>query len=843
MQRLPLPIDEVLPALVEALHGHASAVLQAPTGAGKTTRVPPALLDAGLAGQGQILLVEPRRLAARAAARRIAAERGQRLGDEIGYHVRFDRQAGPGTRVLAVTEGILLRRLLDDPFLETAGIVLFDEFHERSLSSDLALGMTRLIQQTVRPELRIVVMSATLDTGAAAAYLGGCPVVRSEGRLFPVDIRYRPRSLRTPWPVAAANAAIELAAETPGDLLVFLPGWGEIRHARKQLDAFAAEHDIAVLPLHGELSPEEQDAALAPGSRRKIVLATNVAETSVTVEGVSGVVDTGLARQLHFDARLGLDRLQLAPIAQTSAEQRAGRAGRQQPGVCVRLWSEASHRQRPQATLPEIRRVDLAAAVLQLLCFGEAEIERFPWFEAPRPESVAQALGLLERLGAVQRRAVTALGRALARLPVHPRLGRMLIEGWRLGHAEGAALAAALLSERDPFPISSDTAQSAAPRSCELHDRLDALEAFAGKRGAPPGLHRPTAQTILRAREQALRELRSALKSADLARGVGQTSADEALGRALLAGFPDRVVKRRPNDPRRGVMVGGRGVRLPPRCPVTHSELFLALDVEDRPAEALVRLAATVRREWLAAEHLGEVQELSFDEPSERVIAKRQLRYFDLVLEEALAPAARGERAAQVLLEAASARLERTLPAPDSPAGAYLVRLRCLRQWLPDAGLPAFDHAELQALLPPLCAGRRSLAELREAPWIDALQQTLTPPLIHLLEREAPARLEVPSGSRIALQYEEGRPPVLAVRIQELFGLAETPRIAAGRVRVLLHLLGPNYRPQQVTEDLASFWANVYPRIRKELRARYPKHAWPEDPLRAAAEHRPRRKR
>ncbi len=386
----PLPIDPILPEVIAALHRQPCLVVRAPTGAGKTTRVPPALLDAGVAVGRRVLLLEPRRVAARAAARRMAMERGGRLGDEVGYQVRFDRQYGPQTRLLVVTPGVLLRLLQDDPFLESTGAVVFDEFHERGLESDLALGMVRLIQQTVRPELRIVVMSATLAVDAISVYLGGCPVVAGEGRQYPVEIRHEPRPEHRPWPAAAAQAAERLLDQTDGDLLVFLPGMQEIRQAARHLEAVAAERDVAVLPLHGDLPAEQQDAALAPQGRRKIVLATNVAETSVTVEGVAGVVDTGLARTLTFDPGVGLDRLRLTPISRASADQRAGRAGRTRPGVCVRLWSAASQRGRPEQTEPEIRRVDLAGAVLQLLCMGEANVARFPWLEPPPEATVAR---------------------------------------------------------------------------------------------------------------------------------------------------------------------------------------------------------------------------------------------------------------------------------------------------------------------------------------------------------------------------------------------------------------------------------------------------------------------
>jgi ATP-dependent helicase HrpB len=421
-----MPIDAVLPELLAALKKQPNVVLRAPTGAGKTTRVPPALMDAGL---GRVIVLEPRRLAARAAARRMAAERGERLGDDIGYQVRFERQAGPRTRLLVVTPGILLRLFHAEPFLDSVGTLVFDEFHERSLDGDLALGLARLLQQTVRPELRLVVMSATLGVEAVAAYLGNCPVITSAGRLHPIEIVYAPRSLQQPWPEAAARATEQVLTQTDGDVLVFLPGMQEIRQTARAL----AHLDVLVLPLHGDLPAEEQDRALAPQPRRKVVLATNVAETSVTVEGISAVVDTGLARQLVFDPPVGMDRLDLVPIARDAAEQRAGRAGRTRPGVCVRLWSEASHRQRAERTEPEIRRVDLAGALLQLFCLGESAVERFPWLEPPRPETVAHALELLHHLGALRGQALTDVGRALARLPVQPRLGRLLLEGQRLG--------------------------------------------------------------------------------------------------------------------------------------------------------------------------------------------------------------------------------------------------------------------------------------------------------------------------------------------------------------------------------------------------------------------------
>jgi ATP-dependent helicase HrpB len=859
--RDPLPIDAVLPELLAKLNTHGAAVLRAPTGAGKTTRVPPALVESGLAGR--VLLLEPRRVAARAAARRMAFEHGSPLGEVFGYQVRFDRKAGPRTRVLAVTPGVLLRFLHDDPYLESAAAVVFDEFHERGLESDLALGLVRLIRQTVRPDLRLVVMSATIDPGPVSAYLGDCPAVTSEGRTFPVEVRYRTKRPEVGWPEAAATAVRDVLGETDGDVLVFLPGLREIRRTADELEPLTAE-GVAVLPLHGDLPPEQQDRALQQLDRRKVVLATNVAETSVTVEGVTAVVDTGLARQMEFDPSVGMDRLRLVPIARASADQRAGRAGRTRPGVCMRLWDEASQRSRPEQTEPEIRRVDLGGAVLQLLALGESDVGQFPWFDPPRPEAVRQAVELLRLLGAVTGGGLTQVGQAMARLPVHPRAGRLLIEGQRLGQPDRAALVAALLAERDPFVREFDAGppvRTAPPTTSDVLDRAEALEAFeaTGRLDGPLGrLHRGGARAVLQARDQ-LRRLLASLPSPLGGEGPGvrgkqptshpnpppqggREQQDEALLRSLFAAYPDRLARRRGPGDRRSRMVGGRGVRLAPTSGVDEPELFVCVDVDAGGAESLVRLASAVRRDWLPADRLTTATEVAFDEQTGRIAARKQTKFEDLVLDDTPAHVADEDEASRVLAAAAAERLDRVLPPADSPAGEFRTRVLCLRGWMPELGLPTFEDADLRPLLEQLCRGLRSLEQVRNGPWLDAVKGMLTYQQLQAAEREAPERIAVPSGSRIAVRYGLGRPPVLAARIQELFGLTETPRVAGGLVKVLLHLLAPNYRPQQVTDDLASFWATGYPQVRKELRARYPRHAWPEDPLTAEAVRGPKRK-
>ena len=829
----PLPIDAVLAPLVESLKTHSTVVLQAPAGAGKTSRVPLALLDSPLDIRGQIVLLQPRRLAARAAAARLADERGCRLGAEIGYQVRFDRQATSATRVLAVTDGIFVRMLEDDPLLESIGAVIFDEFHERSLNTDLALALVRKVQTEVRPELRIVVMSATLAAEPVARYLGECPIVRSEGRLFPVAVEYLRYPLQTALPPAVAAAISQALDASPGDVLAFLPGVGEIRQTARALEGLAEAGNLDIRQLYGDLPLAEQQAVLLPGQRRKVVLSTNVAETSLTIEGVTAVVDSGLARVQRVDPGLGLNRLEIERISRASAEQRAGRAGRTAPGVCFRLWTEREQHALAEHDTPEILRVDLAAAVLELLCWGENDPAAFGWYEPPPAQAVEQAMALLRRLGALKERRMTPLGRQMARLPVHPRIARMLVEGHRHGQLARVALAAALLSERDPFRRSRDEPCRHVSDS-DVLDRLGALEAFerSGRRdGAAGRLDSAPARFILKARDQFRRLAEQECGRA----GSVKIDPDEAVGRSLLAGFSDRIARRREPGSQRAVMLGGRGVRLAKSSAVTQAELFVCVEIEEvGGSEAWVRQASAVERSWLDAEQLSVGVDVEFDPLRERVVALRRTRLEDLVLSEAPTSLPPGHDASELLAREAAARLDRSLRL-DEAADRLLARIRCLREWLPELELPDFGTEPLRAILPSLCIGRQSFDELRKAPAVDAIKAMLTPVQLQALNREAPERLEVPSGSFLPLVYEPGKPPVLAVRIQEVFGWRQTPRIARGRAAVLLHLLAPNMRPQQITGDLESFWRNGYPEVRKELKRRYPKHAWPEDPWTATA--------
>jgi ATP-dependent helicase HrpB len=850
---LPLPIDEALPQLLAALEGSANAVLRAPAGAGKTTRVPPALLEHGRV-QGRLVMLEPRRIAARAAARRIAEERGWEVGREVGYQVRFERRATRDTHLLVVTEGILVQMLQADPFLDGVGALVFDEVHERSLFTDLALAMARRVQREARPELRLLAMSATLEAVPLAAFLGDCPVVESAGRLFPVEVAYLERPDERPLAAQIAAGVRRALAAIEGDVLVFLPGVGEIRAAEEALAPFAAERGFSVTPLYGDLPAEQQDAALRPLGRRKVVLATNVAESSVTVDGVRAVVDSGLARTLRYDAGSGLDRLVLGRISRASSDQRCGRAGRQAPGWCLRLWTAHEQRGLVPFERPEIARVDLAWPALQLLAWGERDLTGFGWLEPPDPAALARALDLLAGLGALEGGHVTALGQSLARFPLHPRLARLLVGGARRGVLHESALAAALLSERDPFRAPrqhgrpSELGSRRTSSRSDVLDRVEALAAFS--RRHPAGDELPlqpgAARQTLRAAEQ-LESMAGRLldgPTADSAEAPHVDPADALLA-ALAEAYPDRIARRREPGSPRAVMVGGKGLRLAPSSAVVEEELFAAVDLdagrEGPQSEAWVRLASGVKREWLAA-GTTTLDELTFDGERERVVAFRRTRFADLVLDEREVPVRDATAAAELLSTAAATDLSRALPLDQPETAGLLTRLQCLREWRPELDLPACDAAALRELLPALCAGRRSFAELRQVPLAEVLLGTLSHRQREALAREAPERLVVPSGSAIRLRYEPGRPPVLAARIQELFGLAETPRVAGGRVPVLLHLLAPNQRPQQVTDDLASFWRTTYREVRRELAGRYPKHAWPEDPLAAAPQRGPRRR-
>ncbi len=847
---IPLPIDAILPDVVSTLRDQTGLVIVAAPGAGKTTRVPPAIRKApGLLPPDQsILVLQPRRIAARATAARIAEEQGWTLGREVGYHVRFDHRASKNTRLMVLTEGILSRLLLDDPFLESVGAVVLDEFHERSLHTDLAIALLREIQESVRPDLRLIVMSATLDAEPVSRFLGRAPILRAESRPHPVAIEYLPAPASTPLPQRVRSAVRHAMDQNddPGDVLVFLPGAEEIRRCADQLADLAHDRNWLVLPLHGSLPADDQDRALRPADRPKIVLATNVAETSLTIEGVRTVIDSGLARQASHDPSRGVDRLQLVRISKASAAQRAGRAGRTGPGRCLRLWETRDERGMPEFETPEIRRVDLASTLLLLHSWGAADPRRFPWYESPPEDALDGAESLLVRLDALEGHPprLTETGRALLGLPLHPRLGRLLLAADHLGDPRSGATLAALLSEKDvllPTDRAPGRNEPAHRGESDLLPRLDRFEEAEASRFAgslrSAGIDPHAARRVAAARDQFLRALPHPRNQG------AEPLPDETLLWLLLLAYPDRVVRRRPNDPSAGVMVGGRGVRLDSSSIVREAPFFLALDPRDddraRARELRVRLASAIQPEWLDSLYPGALTRervVRVDEDRERVVGAVVERGGDLVLREsphaAVDPTEGTERLADWLFP----RLVEFVRQREG-AAAWLDRLEALRTWRPDLDVPAFDAESLREILLQDAPGALSTADLDRLPWPSLLRRRLGHAHAQQMDALAPETITVPTGNRIRLQYHaDGRPPVLAVRLQELFGLRETPSVAGGQVAVLLHLLGPNFRPVQVTSDLSSFWANTYAQVRKELRARYPRHSWPEDPLNAAPE-------
>ncbi|MFT5287129.1 MAG: ATP-dependent helicase HrpB [Planctomycetota bacterium] len=840
-----LPIDDVLAELCEAVRANQAVLLRAPTGAGKTTRVPGALLDAGLAGNGEVIVLEPRRLAARAAARRTASERNAKLGGEVGYQVRFDSKRSRDTRITFVTEGLFLRRLQGDPFLEGVGLVIFDEFHERNLDGDLSLALARRVQLDVREDLKLVVMSATLNTGPLLEFLGQPPLVESQGRSYPVEIEYlsgRQVAERGGPSSETVRDGIRRALDsTTGNVLVFHPGVGEIKRTASLIDSAMQQAGIQLFQLYGDQSPEEQDRALKVQSTRAVYLATNVAETSLTLPNITAVVDTGLSRTLKHDPSRGLNQLTLGPISNASAQQRAGRAGRTAPGRCLRLWTEHEDRTRPPEEEPEVRRVDVAGALLELIAFGESTPTSFPWFEAPPQAAIEVALKLLVNIGAIELGAsgkcrLLEIGKQISKLPLHPRLARLLVEGATTGVSFEAATCAAMLSERSPFKRGARVRHSSTSHfDSDLVDQLHALMEFEDSGRRDGDLNPVAARNLLRVRDQLLRSIER-----DKRGGRQAVNPDEAIARALLCAYPDRLARRRAAGDERALLIDGRGVRVARESSVKAAELFICIDAFAGARETIVSHASEVRREWLDKTKIHTEVSLAFDQESLRVVAQQITRFGTLELDSRPATLKRCAASTQALVDAAALDLERALPLRDKEFINLVARIHCLNEWMPDLELPRIDDAFLIELLPQLCGDKLSFAELDRAPLKDAVQSALDWKQLEALNRHAPERITVPSGNNIRLTYEEGRPPILAARIQELFGMQSTPRIAGGRVTLLMHLLAPNMRPQQVTDDLESFWKTTYGEVRKDLRRRYPKHDWPENPLTAKARQRRR---
>lgn len=768
-----LPIDHILHKINESLARHPCLLIEAAPGAGKTTRAPVTLLNMVA---GEVIVLEPRRIAARLAARRVSSELGEEVGTTVGYQVRFEEAVGPSTRLRFVTEGVLLRRLLSDPELKGVDAVVLDEFHERHLESDLALALLKRLQQ-VRRDLLIVVMSATLDASPVAEYLSHCPVLRCPGRAFPLSIKHMQYSAEPLHRLVSDAVEMLMREGQTGDVLVFLPGIAEIRRSMRECESIALRHDLMILPLHGDLSPAEQDLVVSPASKRKLIMATNIAESSVTLEGVTAVVDSGLARFASYSAWTGLPTLHLGRVSKASAKQRAGRAGRTAPGQVVRLYAEEDYLRRPEHDVPEIMRSDLSQLCLTLRAMNIPDAQAIDWLDSPADIALQNANALLDRLGAVD-----GMAKRMARYPLPPRLSRIVVAASERGVGEDACIAAALLSSG---------------MRIERNDLLEAIE-------IPPD------RNLMRHIEQLRR----------VARPPGQLRHDDdALLLSVLAGFPDRVAKKRAGN--QVLMSNGASAELFGAEPTY--DFMVAVDAEDRKERALplIRMTARIEPEWLIDLFPDRVHERSavvWNETTQRVEAVSELLYDELVLQQSRDPQPDERTASEILARMAiEFGIERFV---DADA------LENLLARIEFAGLEA---PNIEKALSELCRGLRSFAELKQAAtdFIPLLEQQME---IHHLREAAPTSLKLKSGRQAKIHYGKAQQPWIASRLQDFFGMHQTPRIGTGKTPVVIHLLAPNQRAVQTTTDLAGFWDRLYPQLRRELMRRYPKHAWPERP-------------
>jgi ATP-dependent helicase HrpB len=825
-----LPIDSVLPEIRDALAGRVNLVLSAPPGAGKTTRVPPALLSCSWAttgeAQGRIILLQPRRLAARAAAQRMAELLGESVGETVGYRVRLDRRIGPRTRIESVTTGLFLRQLQGDPELKGVAAILFDEFHERALDGDLALALALESQASLRPDLRLIIMSATLDIAAIAALLPEAARVSSEGRIFPVATRHLgDPSARVNERIEdrVTKAVLQAIAEEPGDALVFLPGLAEIRRVQAALEDRLADKDFAVLPLHGDLPLAEQDLALKPDARgrRKIVLATSIAETSLTIDGIRLVIDSGQKRLPQFDPSTGMTRLATARVSLAAADQRRGRAGRTAPGICYRLWSEATERALAAYDPAEILSADLAPFALELGAWGTTDPRQLALLDPPPEAPLAQARDLLQRLGALDAsHRATPHGKAMAEIGTHPRLAHMMLKAKEQGRGSLACDLAALLSERDLVRGRAEDA--------DLRHRLDLLHGeVEGGRGADRG-----------ARERIRRSAEAWRKQLGIS--LDRNPERAAVGAIVALAYPDRLAQRR-GGPGQYRLSNGKGARVAETDPLAREDFLSVAALDGDRREARIFLAAPLTLAEIEADFedaIETVEVIGWNARVEAVEAKTERRLWSLVLEERALATPSGEAVVAAIVAGIRAMGLPVLPWTQE-IDAFRQRVAFLRAVEgTDSAWPDLSDAalleNLETWLAPYLAGITRRAHLPRVDLKAALEAAFDWKLKKRLDEAAPTHVTVPSGSRIAIDYSDPAAPVLAVRLQEMFGAVDTPRLAGGRVPLLLHLLSPARRPVQVTRDLASFWKNGYAAVRADLRGQYPKHSWPDDPLQAA---------
>ncbi|WP_288903359.1 ATP-dependent helicase HrpB [uncultured Sneathiella sp.] len=824
--RTGLPVVGILEDIASAFKSAPSAILQAAPGAGKTTLVPLYLLQMGLICDQKIIMLEPRRLAARAAARRMADLLGEDVGQTVGYRVRLDSQVSRQTRIEVVTEGILTRRLQADPELSGVGLIIFDEFHERSLQTDLGLVLVRQVQEILRDDLKLLLMSATIEGARLSSALGGAPIIKSDGRQFPVETRFLPRPSPKRIEHTAAAAVEQAVQEETGDILVFLPGTGEITRTEKLLMGSENLPDIMILPLYGNLPARDQDRAILPDpdGKRKIVLSTDIAETSLTIEGVRIVIDAGLARNPVFDPNSGMTALLTRRVSRASADQRRGRAGRQGPGICYRLWTAAEDRSLVEFASPEIMNADLSSLVLELVNWGVQDVNELAWMDAPPPGPYAQGRDMLVALGALDDAGkITGLGREIVKFPLHPRLAGMLLRAREIGAESLAADIAALLSERDILRRDREFPNS------DIRARLDILHAARKHKGKSGGFG--SVQQVLRVRNDLARRL-------SVKEGVQDNS---FIGQLLAFAYPDRIGELREGSELQYRLSGGRGARLAENDRLQGEPYLVIAELDGKGREARIDLAAPISIADIEANFVDQIvstRRVYWDEKKARVVAVTERKLGALVLASRRIKDPAPEEIETALLNALRGKELKELPW-NSDSLSLIERVNFAKYHDADEGWPDLSLSGLEKTLEdwllPYLAGLGSLADLQRLNLLDVLKNLMSWEQQTRLDTFAPATITVPSGSHIRLDYSNPEMPVLAVRLQEIFGLDNVPKVADGRVAVSVHLLSPARRPVQITQDLASFWRNTYTDVKKDLKGRYPKHYWPDDPMQAEA--------
>lgn len=830
-----LPIQGIRDDILSVLRSSNRLVLTAPTGSGKTTQVPQFLLQADLlpAEHRQIVVLQPRRLAARLVARRVAEEMGGKVGDVVGYQTRHASQVSKQTVIRFLTEGLLLRQMQSNPSLTGVGAVILDEFHERSLASDTALALVKQLQESRRHDLRLIVMSATLETKRVSEYLK-CPTLEAHGRAYPVKMRYLQRpSDADPWELAADALADILDADSEGDVLVFMPGAYEIRRTIELCREHARMgQELAIYALHSELPVREQDAAIGPNKQRKVIVSTNVAETSITIPGIRHVVDSGLARVNRFDPRRGINVLQVEGISRSSADQRAGRAGRTAPGTCTRLWTEAEHRRRAAHETPEIQRLDLAEVLLQLFAMGVAEPEQFPWLQAPSELALAQAKQALRTLGALTANGeLTSMGRQMSRLPMHPRLSRMLIEADKRNCLPRACLWAAIISERNilirgaKHTFADGLDQGIGSDFRVLENAFDAAMRveFAPVRCEQIGVHG------LACRE--LDKTRQLYMNVTGAKSGRQGAAAEVV-KCLLVAFPDHLAIRRSESNLACALVGQRRGNLDAASVAKRVGLVLPVEIQEigvgTGLKTVLSLVTEIEPDWLREVHGDRVvhRREAMLNPDTLVVESVDRDLFDdLVIEESARHDPDPAAAAEILAEEVfrgRLKLERW----DESVDQWIDRVRCVAEWFPERNLITYSEDDRRVVLSEICAGATRYSQIKDRPCLQYVKDALSWEDQRFVEKMAPERIELPRGWKMRIEYTPGQSPRGRAKIQDFYGMAQSPAVAGGRQRVVLEILAPNMRPIQLTNDLANFWKNLYPTVKKELSRRYPRHEW-----------------